>query len=61
MRLLEHFMPWYAAEKQAARAAHTDEVAAKVQESLQRVITARDRADVMVRSYERAQEQLCRH
>jgi hypothetical protein len=61
MRLIEHIMPWYAAEKQTARVIHTDEVVAKVQDSLNRIKDSRDRADVMVQSYKRAQEQLCRH
>ena len=60
MKLLIRLMPWFTQDEQDARAARTEAVSTKVQESLKRVTDAQTRAAIMVQSYRKAGDRLCR-
>jgi hypothetical protein len=58
---IERLMSWYSADEQHARSNATATVAAHADEAMLRSTKAIDRANDMVESYKRAQENLCRH
>jgi hypothetical protein len=60
--LIEHLMRWYSPDEQANRARTTNDVIDHANEAMARGTKAVDRANIMVESYQRAQENyLCRH